>query len=127
MLTTFLTRHRCPVYWPDALLFSLYGLFGIILLLLWFATDHQTARDNYNLLWLHPLHLLSAGLLLQETKDIKTKLYLLLNGLFCLLLLTMWNVVSQAYHPAFIPLVVLLTFRYFYTYSTIKLNKAPAD
>ena len=127
LLVTFVNRHQPPVYWPDALLFTLYGLMGVVLLLLWFATDHQATHDNYNLLWLHPLHLLSAVLLLRATKGIKTKLYLLLNGLFCLLLLAMWGVIPQAYHPAFVPLVVLLAFRYFYTYSTIKLNRVTAD
>ena len=127
LLITFLTRHHYPVYWPDALLFSLHGLFGIILLLLWFATDHQATHDNYNLLWSHPLHLLSAILLLRKKKGMGTKRYLLLNGLFCLLLLVVWGVIPQAYHPAFIPLVMLLASRYFYTYSTIELNKVPAD
>ena len=122
LLATLLTRHRPPVYWPDALLFALYGLLEVVLLLLWFATDHQATHDNYNLLWLHPMHLLSAALLLRKKKGTGTKLYLLLNGMGGLLLLAMWNVVPQAYHPAFIPLVVLLTFRYFYTYSTIKLR-----
>jgi hypothetical protein len=127
LLITFLTRHRPPVYWPDALLFSLYGLLGVVLLLLWFATDHQTTHDNYNLLWLHPLHLLSAVLLLQKKKGLGTKLYLLLNGLGGLLLLAMWDVVPQAYHPAFIPLVVLLAFRYFWTYSTIEVTRPTAS
>ncbi|MGB3851689.1 MAG: DUF4105 domain-containing protein [Tunicatimonas sp.] len=122
LLVTFLTRHRPPVYWPDALLFALYGLLGLVLLLLWFATNHQATHNNYNLLWLHPLHLLSAALLLRKKKGLGTKLYLLLNGLGGLLLLAMWDVIPQAYHPAFIPLVVLLAFRYFYTYSTIELR-----
>ncbi len=71
---------------------------------------------------MHPLHLLSAALLLRKKKGLGTKLYLLLNGLGGLLLLAMWDVIPQAYHPAFIPLVVLLAFRYFYTYSTIELR-----
>ncbi len=50
LLVTFLTRHRPPVYWPDALLFALYGLLGLVLLLLWFATNHQATHNNYNLL-----------------------------------------------------------------------------
>ena len=37
--------------WLDVTLFSITGVAGIFLLLLWFATDHKGTHQNYNLLW----------------------------------------------------------------------------
>src|SRR5690606_31411470 len=37
--------------WLDTVLFITTGLIGIIILLLWFATDHTGTHQNYNLLW----------------------------------------------------------------------------
>ncbi len=37
-----------------------FGLLGVAVFLLWFATDHVTTRLNYNLAWAFPLHLIAA-------------------------------------------------------------------
>jgi Domain of unknown function (DUF4105) len=34
------------------------GLLGVILLVMWFGTDHQACRENFNLLWALPTNLL---------------------------------------------------------------------
>lgn len=100
---------------------SLYGIMETGLVLLLLATDHQAMRDNYNLLWLNPLHLLTALLLLRAQKRLFTKLYLLASGFLYLTLLLFWEVVPQEMHPATIPLIILISFRYFYTHTTIEL------
>src|SRR5690606_5799423 len=41
-------NHKQSV-WLDVALFSITGIIGIILLLLWFATDHTGTHQNYNL------------------------------------------------------------------------------
>ncbi|MDZ7612943.1 MAG: hypothetical protein U5K51_03915 [Flavobacteriaceae bacterium] len=35
----------------DYLLFSFTGLAGLVILLLWFATDHSATANNFNILW----------------------------------------------------------------------------
>ena len=117
ILLTFLRRHKQPWYWSDAILFIIYGLMGVVILLLWVATDHTATKDNYNLLWLHPLHLASAWLLVQKKEGIKVRFYWLISGGYYLLFLILWKVFPQEFHPAFIPLVVLLAFRCFYLYT----------
>ena len=52
--------------WIDVFLFLITGTVGIILLLLWFATDHKTTANNYNLLWGFPLNLLIIPTLLKN-------------------------------------------------------------
>lgn len=117
ILATFLRRQEKSLYWPDVILFFFYGLMGIVILLLWIATDHTATQDNYNLLWLHPLHLVSAWLLTRKNKGVKTKRYLLISGVFYLLLLALWEVIPQDFNAAFVPLIVLLAFRYLYLYT----------
>lgn len=41
-------------------LLFLSGLLGCIILIMWFATDHQTCQDNFNLLWALPTNLFLA-------------------------------------------------------------------
>lgn len=48
---------KLPFLIFDFLLFTLLGLLGVLLLFMWFATDHAMCRDNYNLLWTLPTHL----------------------------------------------------------------------
>ncbi len=41
----------------DGLVFFLTGLLGVVLVLMWTATDHSMTKDNFNLLWAIPTHL----------------------------------------------------------------------
>ncbi|MEM9834529.1 MAG: DUF4105 domain-containing protein [Bacteroidota bacterium] len=116
-----LTRKQKSVHWPDIVLFSLVGLLGILLSILWLATDHQATKENWNLLWAHPLHLLTAILLTRKQLGISTKLYFLINGFFYLGLIAGSEVIPQEYHPAVIPMIALIAFRYFYKYHQINL------
>ena len=52
--------------WIDVFLFIITGTVGVILFLLWFATDHKTTANNYNLLWGFPLNLLIIPSLLKS-------------------------------------------------------------
>ncbi|HWA35387.1 MAG TPA: DUF4105 domain-containing protein, partial [Cyclobacteriaceae bacterium] len=42
--------------WFDVIVFGVVGLIGILLLILWTATDHAAAAKNFNLLWALPTH-----------------------------------------------------------------------
>ncbi|MEO0331300.1 MAG: hypothetical protein AAF223_06400 [Bacteroidota bacterium] len=121
LVWTILTRNQKPIHWPDIVFFTLIGLLGTLLLILWLATDHQTTKENWNLLWAHPLHLLTATLLTRKQLGIGAKLYFLINGFFYLGLTAGSEVIPQEYHPAVIPLIALIAFRYFYKYHQINL------
>lgn len=43
--------------WFDYLLFFAVGSIGVLLLFLWFATDHHAAANNLNILWAVPTHI----------------------------------------------------------------------
>lgn len=100
--------------WLDVTLFSITGLVGVLLLLLWFATDHTATAYNYNLLWAFPLNLLIVGQLLKnEVKNWVKKYFRLL--LIMLALLTLhWIMGTQVYAIGLIPLLIALAVRYIY-------------
>jgi len=51
----------------DILLFTITGLIGVFILLLWFATDHEATAQNYNLLWAFALNLFVLGQVAKQT------------------------------------------------------------
>ncbi len=51
----------------DKLFFTILGLGGLIIVFMWFATDHITTKNNLNLLWMNPLFLI---LLCRKTKPL---------------------------------------------------------
>lgn len=52
------TRLRLLGLFLSNLILVLTGLLGVLILLMWFGTDHQGCSDNFNLLWALPTNLL---------------------------------------------------------------------
>lgn len=93
----------------DGLLFFLTGALGIILLLMWFATDHSMTKDNYNLLWAWPFHAVMAFFINSSRAFVKK--YLLITILFYGLVILAWFFLPQQLNNALLPFVLLLLFR----------------
>ena len=97
------------LYAFDFLLFLIAGLIGLLLLFMWFGTDHNTTQNNYNLLWALPTHALMAFFILKK-KDWVRKYFRTVMWLSILLLLT-WAFLPQQMNNGFIPIVLLIIFR----------------
>jgi len=96
--------------WLDVILFSVPGLVGIVLVLLWTATDHKAAANNFNLLWAFPAHLLVFGILKKNPPIWLSKYFLGVAILTGLLLIT-WMILPQQLNLFLIPLVIALFIR----------------
>jgi hypothetical protein len=89
----------------DAIFWFVIGAAGLILALLWFATDHSATKTNFNLLWALPTHLLvfwrshRAGLVRQ---------YFLVAGALALLTLIFWKIIPQEMPLAATPIAFLV-------------------
>ncbi len=100
----------------------------MVILLLWFATDHKATHQNYNLLWAFVLNILVLGQLLKEKASGWFIKYLkLLVILLCLLTLH-WVMGVQVFAIGLIPFLVALIIRYlylinFYNKQTIDLDR----
>ncbi len=109
---TFLDFRRKKISkWFDALLFGSVGLIGLLLLLLWAATDHKAAARNFNLLWALPTHLIFLFWLWKNNKPNWVVLYFRVVSLLQLAVLLLWFILPQQLNVFLIPLVILLMIR----------------
>src|SRR5690606_30520131 len=74
----------------DSVLFGVLGVLGIVLLLLWTATNHQAAARNLNLLWALPTHLIAAIAFVRQPRWLKP--YFLVVAVLSGLLLITWPI-----------------------------------
>ncbi len=106
--------------WFDLILFTVLGLVGIVLLLLWTSTDHKAAANNFNLLWALPTHLLVWGLL-RKTPSAFIKNYFLAATIITGLLLITWAILPQQINVFLVPLVVAILARAAIIYNHLRL------
>ncbi|RED48345.1 lipoprotein N-acyltransferase Lnb domain-containing protein [Seonamhaeicola aphaedonensis] len=100
--------------WLDVFLFSFTGIIGILILFLWFATDHTGTHHNYNLLWAFALNILMIGQLSKKTpQKWFTKYVKFLIIMLCLMTLH-WIIGVQVFAIALIPLLIALGIRYLF-------------
>jgi len=100
--------------WLDVSLFAFTGIVGIVILLLWFATDHTGTHQNYNLLWAFVLNIFVIGQFFRKTPSgWFTKYLKFLIIMLCLLTLH-WVIGVQIFAIGLIPLLVALFIRYVY-------------
>jgi hypothetical protein len=95
----------------DFLFFFLSGTIGVLILFMWFGTDHQACRNNFNILWALPTHFIAAFLLF--TKKDWVKHYFRFIFFLNILLLLVWFFLPQQMNIAFLPIVAILCFRSF--------------
>lgn len=96
----------------DILIFSITGLVGVFILLLWFATNHEATAQNYNLLWAFALNLFLVGTVLKTKPNPKFIKYLKFLVIMLCLLCFHWLVGIQVFALALIPLLIALAIRY---------------
>ncbi len=94
----------------DKIIFSTYGLIGIIVLLLWLATNHDATAGNLNFLWANPLYILYVFYL--NGSNLKVEKWLTFFFLIMsVAVLVSWNIIPQKFHIAFIPMIGILLVR----------------
>lgn len=93
----------------DGLFFFLTGVLGIILIFMWFGTDHSMTKDNYNLLWAWPTHALMAFFVNSRKNWVKK--YFTFTAAALLLVLISWLFLPQQMNNGLIPIILLLIYR----------------
>lgn len=117
-------KHKKRTRWLDAVLMLATGLAGILITLLWFATDHTATATNMNILWLLPINVFFVFKFLSAKKECKQ---LWRHSAFLLVLLVvmilLWLINFQVFALGAIPLLIALAVRYAYITSYFrKLN-----
>jgi hypothetical protein len=91
----------------DRVLLFTTGLVGVMVVFLWFFTDHNATKWNLNILWANPL-MLYLAFARMDKKWIKT--YWKIQGGICVLLVVGWFFLPQRLHLATLPMVLGLLF-----------------
>ena len=93
----------------DSFLFFSVGLLGLLLVFMWVGTAHIMTKNNYNLLWAWPMHIIYAFFVHKSSRGVKT--YSMLLCIFLVLLLCSWFFLAQKMNNALLPLIVLMIWR----------------
>jgi len=94
----------------DSFLLYFTGVLGILLVFMWWGTDHKMTKDNFNLLWALPTNFIAAFFLWRNPLWLRRYFYVAfaINAI----LLAGWFWLPQEINIAIAPLVLLLLFRY---------------
>ena len=100
--------------WLDFTLFTITGLAGVLILFLWFATDHLATKANFNSLWAFAPNLFISFILLRKT----VPKWVLTYSVFLTILLgitsILWIFKIQVFSILLIIVLLTLAIRYLY-------------
>lgn len=106
------------------LLFFLIGMLGILLLFMWWGTDHSMTKNNYNLIWALPTHAVFAFFVYSKKSFVKKYFYA--SFFVNILLLISWAFLPQQLNIALIPLVATMAFISFSSAKQLNLSNSNA-
>ena len=89
----------------DTLFWFILGIVGLIIALLWFATDHSATKNNLNILWALPTHLL---FFYRHRRGEWIQFYFMGVGFLASAVLALWVWLPQELPVAAIPIVGLV-------------------
>lgn len=113
-ITFFDYKNNKRTNWLDVLIFGFTGIVGVLILLLWFATDHSATAQNYNLLWAFALNIfVIPQLFKKEVKKWFIKYLKFLIIMLCLLTLH-WIIGIEIFAIGLIPILIAFFIRYLY-------------
>ncbi len=100
----------------DKIFFTIAGIFGWFIFLLWFFTDHGVTENNLNIIWTYPLLFPIAWLLKKEGSRSWLSKHFLAYGIILVLFLICWKFFPQEINYSLIPVVLALAVRAFYVW-----------
>lgn len=96
----------------DFTFFFLLGSVGILLLFMWFGTNHAMCKNNFNLLWALPVHLPFAFMLFSKKEWVKS--YFRFIFFYSLALFATWFFLPQQLNISLLPVLgIIMTRSYF--------------
>jgi len=110
LLLSFSSNHWIKIFLQgfDGVFFFLIGTLGLLLIFMWWGTDHSMTKNNYNLLWAWPTNIIAAFLMPSQKKWVQK--YFGIQAVALLLLLISWFVLPQPLNTSLIPIVLLMIF-----------------
>lgn len=87
--------------------YLLMSILSIVIILLWFFTDHLATKENWNLIWISPLFI--SGLIRFRSLTKVKRLQYIPMAIIVLnvIALIAWSFIPQRLHVAFIPMMII--------------------
>lgn len=105
----------------DFIIYLFSGLVGVLIIYLWFFSNHFASAQNFNFLWAFPLNLAVVFALIKKTPPLWTINFVKLNIILLILLFIHWITGVQKYNITLLPIFISLLVRY--SYLVIQINK----
>ncbi|MBA6155144.1 DUF4105 domain-containing protein [Tenacibaculum sp. S7007] len=105
--------------WLDFLILFITGIFGVLILFLWFFTNHSTAPNNFNFLWAFAPNLVISFVLLKSNLPKWVNLYFKMTLILLSLIPLIWVVKIQLFSYTLIPFFIFLGIRYWFLQKTL--------
>lgn len=107
-------RNKTRTKWLDFLLFFTTGIIGLLVVFLWFFTNHSTTPNNFNFLWAFAPNLIIAFYLLKKNPPNWILNYIKLLFILLVIMPLIWLFKIQLFALSLIPFLLLLVIRYFF-------------
>ena len=113
-ILSFLSHNKWNLFFKifDFFFFFFVGAIGILVLFMWFGTDHAMCRNNFNLLWALPTHLPITFILFSKRQWINN--YFRFIFFYTIALLLAWFFLPQQFNSALLFIVGIILVRSFY-------------
>ena len=109
--------------WLDFLLFFSTGIIGVLIVFLWFFTDHSTTPTNFNFLWAFAPNIVVAFYLFKDTPKLWVRFYVK-ELLFLLVIIpVIWFGKVQLMPFAILPFLLLLFIRLYFIKGLLSFKK----
>lgn len=93
----------------DIAFFLLLGIAGCLMLYMWYGTEHELCRNNYNLYWALPTHIVAAFFVGSNKAWVRK--YFTISAILAAVFFAMWAFLPQGMNYAFLPVVFLSAIR----------------
>jgi len=103
-ILSFFNRRTSRIF--DLGFFSILGVTGVVILFLWFFTDHLTTKINLNILWAIPTHLYYIWVSNYRHTRNTGVLYFRIVSVLSLAMLIFWSFIPQGFNSAFFPIIL---------------------
>lgn len=116
-------KNNIRTQWLDAIIFFTSGFIGILLVYLWVFSSHNTAPNNFNILWAFIPNLLVAFVISKGKNTGWIQQYIFVLLIFLGVIPILWVLEIQIFPIAIIPILLLLFVRYLFLYRYLLTSK----
>ncbi len=122
LVTYFDFKKKKRSRWLDFSLFFITGAVGLLILFLWFATDHQATKTNFNALWAFAPNWIVAFFMLKKRLPDWSAIYCYITLGLLVVTAFLWMINIQVFSPLIVLILVALAIRYLFLARTAAVN-----